>query len=47
MAWPVYMDVHAHQLSAGIGALVQDLELALNCCTPDELDSRVLYLPLR
>jgi hypothetical protein len=39
--------IYAHQLSAGIGALVQDLELALTCCTRDELVSRVIYLPLK
>jgi hypothetical protein len=39
--------IYAHQLSAGIGALVQDLELVLSCCTYDELASRVTYLPLK
>jgi predicted nuclease of predicted toxin-antitoxin system len=39
--------IYAHQLSAGIGALVQDLEIVLSCCTYDELASRVTYLPLK
>ena len=39
--------LYAHQLSAGIGALVQDLELVLACCKREELSGRVLYLPLQ
>ena len=39
--------LYAHQLSAGIGALVSDLELVLSCCTADELANRVTYLPLK
>jgi hypothetical protein len=39
--------IYAHQLSAGIGTLVQDLELVLSCCTYDELTNRVTYLPLK
>ena len=31
--------IYAHQTSAGIGTLVQDLELVLTCCTADELGS--------
>lgn len=38
--------IYAHQLSAGIGRLVQDLELVLVCCEFDELANRVTYLPL-
>jgi hypothetical protein len=33
--------IYAHQLSAGIGRLVEDLELALVCCELDELANRV------
>lgn len=39
--------IYAHQLSAGIGALVQDLELVLTCCSFDEIASRVTHLPLK
>lgn len=39
--------VYAHQLSAGIGTLVQDLELVLACCKQAELANNVRYLPLR
>ena len=39
--------IYAHQLSAGIGELVRDLELVLTCCTEDELANRVTYLPLK
>lgn len=39
--------IYAHQLSAGIGTLVQDLELVLSCCTYDELARNVTYLPLK
>lgn len=39
--------IYAHQLSAGIGVLVQDLELVLSCCTAAELANRVTYLPLK
>ena len=38
--------VYAHQLSAGIGTLIRDLQLLLECCPPDELADRVTYLPL-
>jgi hypothetical protein len=38
--------VYAHQLSGGIGELIRDLELILNCCTIDELVNQVHYLPL-
>jgi hypothetical protein len=39
--------IYAHQLGAGIGTLVKDLELVLSCCTAAELASRVTYLPLK
>jgi hypothetical protein len=39
--------IYAHQLSAGIGPLVNDLEIVLSCATADELANRVTYLPLK
>jgi hypothetical protein len=39
--------IYAHQMSAGIGTLVKDLELVLTCCTQEELSNRVTYLPLK
>lgn len=39
--------VYAHQLSAGIGRLVQDLELVLTCMTREEMACRLFYLPLK
>jgi hypothetical protein len=39
--------IYAHQLSAGIGTLVRDLELVLSCCTAEELNGKVTYLPLQ
>ena len=39
--------IYAHQLSAGIGALVNDLELVLTCCSAVELADSVTYLPLK
>jgi hypothetical protein len=39
--------IYAHQLSAGIGTLVEDLELVLTCSDPSEVVSRVVFLPLR
>jgi len=38
--------LYAHQLSAGIGTLVRDLELVLKCCSVLEVANRVTYLPL-
>jgi hypothetical protein len=38
--------VYAHQMSAGIGQLIQDLELLAKCCFESELSSRVIFLPL-
>jgi hypothetical protein len=38
--------IYAHQLSGGIGELIRDLELMLNCCETDELVNQVNYLPL-
>jgi hypothetical protein len=39
--------IYAHQMSAGIGTLVNDLEIVLSCCTALDLADRVTYLPLR
>jgi hypothetical protein len=39
--------IYAHQLSAGIGTLVKDLELVLACSSAGELANRVTYLPLK
>src|SRR4051794_30512837 len=39
--------VYAHQMSAGIGIQVNDLELVLSCCTAPELADRVTYLPMK
>ena len=39
--------LYAHQLSAGIGPLVSDLDLVLSACDAEELAGRVTYLPLR
>jgi hypothetical protein len=39
--------IYAHQLSAGIGTLVQDIELVLSCCAAGELANGVTYLPLK
>ncbi len=37
----------SHQLGAGIGSVVEDLELISAGSTQDELRNRVIYLPLR
>ncbi len=39
--------IYAHQLSAGIGTLVNDIELVLSCCNATELANCVTYLPLK
>ena len=39
--------IYAHQLNAGIGDLVKDLELVTKCSSPDELANRITFLPLR
>jgi hypothetical protein len=39
--------LYAHQLSAGIGTLVKDLEIVLSCCSAEELANQVNYLPLK
>src|SRR3990170_3506816 len=39
--------IYAHQLSCGIGRLVDDLQLVLSCCAANELANRITYLPLR
>ena len=35
----------AHQQGVSLGRLIDDLELVLTCCAPDELRIRVTYLP--
>jgi hypothetical protein len=35
------------QQGVSLGVLTGDLELILVCCEPEELESRVVYLPLR
>jgi hypothetical protein len=37
----------AHQMGASLGRLIEDLELLIQCATDDELNNRVIYLPLR
>ena len=39
--------IYAHQLSAGIGTLVNDINLVLSCCSATELANCVTYLPLK
>ena len=39
--------ISAHQLSAGIGALIGDVAVVISCCTAAELANRVTYLPLK
>lgn len=39
--------VYSHQRSAGIGRIVDDLELLATCADQHELLNRVTYLPLR
>jgi hypothetical protein len=39
--------VFAHQENVSIGRIISDLELIAQCCEPDELRDRVIYLPLR
>jgi hypothetical protein len=38
--------IYCHQLGAGIGDLVRDLELVAKCCSPQECANSVLFLPL-
>jgi Domain of unknown function (DUF5615) len=38
---------YAHQLSPGIGELIDDLELLSLAAEPDEINNRVTYPPLR
>ena len=38
--------VYCHQLAAGIGRIIEDLELLALCTTDDEVRNHVLYLPL-
>jgi predicted nuclease of predicted toxin-antitoxin system len=37
----------AAQQGVSLGRLADDLELLLTCCEPEELQDRLLYLPLR
>ena len=41
-----YGVIYAHQRRAGVGQLVEDLELIASCCSAEELSGRVTYLPL-
>ncbi len=45
--WPFTGVLFAHQQGVSLGRLIDDLELVLTCCAPDELRNRVTYLPLR
>lgn len=38
---------YARQIGTSIGRLVEDLELLVLCATDEELENRVIYLPLR
>lgn len=38
--------IYAHQQRVSIGRLVEDLELVLTCCSEEELENRVTYVPL-
>jgi hypothetical protein len=38
--------LYAHQQGASLGRLIEDIELIATCSEPDELSSRVTYLPL-
>lgn len=38
--------IYAHQLALTIGQCVEELELICNACEPEELQDRVIYLPL-
>ena len=37
---------YCHQLAAGIGRIIEDLELLALCATDDEVRNCVIYLPL-
>jgi|ERR1051326_2864455 hypothetical protein len=39
--------IFSHQGSASIGTLISDMELISECCAPEELRNRVIYLPMR
>ena len=39
--------VFAHQLGPGIGRIIDDLELLAKCAEREELQDRILHLPLR
>ncbi|MCA9145925.1 MAG: DUF5615 family PIN-like protein [Planctomycetaceae bacterium] len=38
---------YCHQLGAGIGEIVEDLELIATCANDEEVRSQVVFLPLR
>jgi hypothetical protein len=38
--------LYAHQQRASLGRLMEDIELLVRCCEPEELANRVTYLPL-
>jgi hypothetical protein len=39
--------VYVHQLSLGIGELIEELRLIADCADHEEIANRVIYLPLR
>jgi hypothetical protein len=39
--------VFSHQQGASIGQCIEDLQLIVECCRPDELTDQVIFLPLR
>jgi hypothetical protein len=39
--------VYAHQLRASVGQCVRDLELIAKVCASEDLDGRVVHLPLK
>lgn len=39
--------IYAHQLGPGVGRIIDDLELLMLCTDPEELQNRVIHLPLR
>jgi hypothetical protein len=39
--------VYAHQLGPGVGEMIEELELLATCAEAEELQNRVIHLPLR
>lgn len=39
--------IYAHQMGPGIGQIIEDLELLMQCTEPEELRNQVIYLPLK